>query len=33
MNNWLLISMAIAFLVIIISCINNGDDNQTGFQS
>lgn len=33
MNNWLLISMAIAFLVIIISCINNGDDNKNGFAS
>lgn len=33
MNNWLLISIIISVIVVIVSCLNNGDDNKNGFAS
>jgi hypothetical protein len=33
MNNWLLVSMCIAILVVIITYFDEGDDNKNGFAS
>lgn len=33
MNNWLLISIIISVIVVIVSYLNNGDDNKNGFAS
>ncbi len=33
MNNWLLTSIIISVIVVIISYLNNGDDNKNGFAS
>lgn len=33
MNNWLLISMCIAVLIVIITYLDKGDNNKNGFAS